>query len=113
MRALQRAVGGARTAAVLRPSRAAQRHGFRPAPVQAVLEQAVTTEDERLRSAEAAALADKRLLRTNGNGNGNGAAAAEAAQAVAPGDDDRQRFQLHWSVDMVGCCLVGRSDCLV
>jgi ubiquinone/menaquinone biosynthesis C-methylase UbiE len=109
MKALQLAVGGARATAALRRGRLVQRRGLRPAPVQAVLEEIVTTEDERLRVAEVAAALDRRLARdfgsgsgSNGNGNGNGSAASAAAteQVVSPGDDDRTRFQLHWSVDM-------------
>lgn len=100
------AARGARAAAALRPSRLVPRRGLRQAPVQAVLEQVVTTEDERLRSPEGAAASDRRLSRdpasySSGSGNGYSAAAAAAEQSVWPGDDDRTRFQLHWSVDMV------------
>lgn len=117
MKALQRAVGGARAAAALRPGlRPVQRRGLRQAPVQALLEQVVTTEDERLRVAEVAAALDKRLARdtaggSNSGGNGGGnkysTAAAAPEQTVSPGDDDRTRFQLHWSVDMVSLTLYG------
>lgn len=100
MKALQRAVGGARTPAALRPARLVQRRGLRQAPVRAMLEQVVTTEDERLRVAEVAAALDRRLSRDFSSDSG--AAAATSEQPVAPGDDDRTRFQLHWSVDMVG-----------
>lgn len=127
MKALQRAVGGARAAAALRPGlRPVQRRGLRQAPVQALLEQVVTTEDERLRVAEVAAALDKRLARdTAGGGNGGGndysTAAAATEQSVSPGDDDRTRFQLHWSVDMVSltlhgmlfCCMGMRAMCRV
>lgn len=98
MKALQRAVGGARTPAALRPARLVQRRGLRQAPVRAMLEQVVTTEDERLRVAEVAAALDRRLSRDFSSDSG--AAAATSEQPVAPGDDDRTRFQLHWSVDM-------------
>ncbi|KAI7837521.1 hypothetical protein COHA_008657 [Chlorella ohadii] len=105
MKALQRAVGGARAAAALRPGlRPVQRRGLRQAPVQALLEQVVTTEDERLRVAEVAAALDKPLARDTAGGSNSGgndySTAATPGQTVSPGDDDRTRFQLHWSVDM-------------
>ena len=112
MKALQRAVGGARAAAALRPGlRPVQRRGLRQAPVQALLEQVVTTEDERLRVAEVAAALDKRLARDTAGGSNSGgndySNAATPGQTVSPGDDDRTRFQLHWSVDMVSLRLQG------
>ncbi|EFN55961.1 hypothetical protein CHLNCDRAFT_145276 [Chlorella variabilis] len=65
-----------------RPRPASSGSYRRSTPVRAMLEQWVTQEDGRVRS------------------NATAAAAAAPEQAVKPGDDDRTRFQLHFSVDM-------------
>ena len=67
------------------------------APARAMLEQAVTAEVERKR--QDPRLQQAREPQQPGGSNGSSAEASAEAPLVKPGDDDRTRFQLHWSVD--------------